>query len=232
MISHFPHIAVSLSMPSSCPQLMVVAGVFPNCLSLVFQYGYERCNDDDRGNWHANFSFDYIHYLRIELKNQALPRACWKNCKNVLASANKIQANFLLIVKRFDIQEMLNCVVYSSSNVHDSITDVHLPPYRIPHQCHQCSRVNRCHNPPNYKRVYWNPVYRNNPLLRMFTGIPSLLPHSPPVFFPLVFPMCNLTCSPTIWPLRQASQNSVHFALYNNYYEMELDSSSFLTLFL
>ena len=138
---------MSLSMPSSCPQPMAVAGVFPNHLSLVFYYGYERCNDDDHGNWHANVSFDYIHYLWKELKNQALPRACWKNCKNVLALANEIQANFLLITKRFDILEMLDCVVYSSFNItHDSITDVPLPPYRIPHQCHQCSSVNRCHN--------------------------------------------------------------------------------------
>ena len=118
MISHFPHIAMSLSMPSYCPQPMAVAGVFPNHLSLVFHYGYKRCNDDDRGNWHANFSFDYIHYWWKELKNQALPRACWKNCKNILALANEIQANFLLITKRFDIQEMLDCVVYSSFNVH------------------------------------------------------------------------------------------------------------------
>ena len=32
------------------------------------------------------------------------------------------------------------------------------------------------------KRVYWNPVYRNNPLLRMFTSVPSLSPRPP--FFP------------------------------------------------
>ena len=33
--------------------------------------------------------------------------------------------------------------------LHDSITDVSLPPYRIPHQCYQCSSVNRrCHNRP------------------------------------------------------------------------------------
>ena len=95
---------------------MAVAGVFPNHLSLVFHYGYKRCNDDDRGNWHANFSFDYIHYWWKELKNQALPRACWKNCKNILALVNEIQANFLLITKRFDIQEMFDCVVCSSFN--------------------------------------------------------------------------------------------------------------------
>ena len=51
------------------------------------------------------------------VENQALPRTCWKNCKNVLALANEIQANFLLITKRFDIQE-IDCLVYSSFNVH------------------------------------------------------------------------------------------------------------------
>ena len=68
---------------------------------------------------------------------------------------------------------------------------------------------------------YWNPVNRNNPLLRMFTGIPSISPHSPPIFFPLVLPVCNLTCSPPsdrrallTECLEQASQNTVHFALY------------------
>ena len=50
-------------------------------------------------------------------KNQALPRDCWKNCENVLALVNEIQANFLLITKRLNIQEMLNCVVYSSFDV-------------------------------------------------------------------------------------------------------------------
>ena len=73
MISHFPHIAMSLSVPSSCPQPMAVASVFPNHLSLEFHYGYKRCNDDDRGNWHANFSFDYIHYLWKELKIKLSP---------------------------------------------------------------------------------------------------------------------------------------------------------------
>ena len=53
-----------------------------------------------------------------ELKNQSLPAgARWKNRKNVLASANEIQANLLLISKRFHIQEMLDCIVFSSFNV-------------------------------------------------------------------------------------------------------------------
>ena len=43
------------------------------------------------------------------------------------------------------------------------------------------------------KRVYWNPVYRNNPLLRMFTSVPSLLPPQPP---PPFFPVYSLIRSP------------------------------------
>ena len=56
------HIAVSSSMPSSCPQPMAVVAVIPNRLSFWFHYGYERRNDDDRGNWLANFSCDYVYY--------------------------------------------------------------------------------------------------------------------------------------------------------------------------
>ena len=59
-----------------------------------------------------------IHYSWKELKNQGLPAgARWKNRKNVLASANEIQANLLLITKRFHIQEMLDCIVFSSFDV-------------------------------------------------------------------------------------------------------------------
>ena len=112
---------------------------------------------------------EYVHYSWKELKNQGLPAgARWKNRKNVLASANEIQANLLLITKRFHIQEMLDCIVFSSNNVSvprrrsqgfvtrscptnvrgtgtrelrcpgDSITDVSPPLYLIPQQCHQC----------------------------------------------------------------------------------------------
>ena len=53
-----------------------------------------------------------------ELKNQGLlARARWKNCKNILASANEIQANLPLITKIFHIQEMLDCIVFSSIDV-------------------------------------------------------------------------------------------------------------------
>ena len=61
---------------------------------------------------------EYVHYSWKELKNQGLPAgARWKNRKNVLASANEIQANLLLITKRFHIQEMLDCIVFSSFDV-------------------------------------------------------------------------------------------------------------------
>ena len=61
---------------------------------------------------------EYVHYSWKELKNQGLPAgARWKNRKNVLASANEIQANLLLITKRFHIQEMLDCIVFSNFDV-------------------------------------------------------------------------------------------------------------------
>ena len=61
---------------------------------------------------------EYVFYSWKELKNQGLPAgARWKNPKNVLASANEIQANLLLITKRFHIQEMLDCIVFSSFDV-------------------------------------------------------------------------------------------------------------------
>ena len=53
-----------------------------------------------------------------ELENQGLlARARWKNRKNILASANEIQANLPLITKIFHIQEMLDCIVFSSIDV-------------------------------------------------------------------------------------------------------------------
>ena len=61
---------------------------------------------------------EYVFYSWKELKNQGLPAgARWKNPKNVLASANEIQANLLLVSKRFHIQEMLDCIVFSSFRV-------------------------------------------------------------------------------------------------------------------
>ena len=51
-------------------------------------------------------------------KMKGLPeRTRWKNRENVLASANEIQANFLLFTKRFHKQEMLDCIVYCSFDV-------------------------------------------------------------------------------------------------------------------
>ena len=61
---------------------------------------------------------EYVHYSWTELKNQGLlAGARRKNRKNVLASAKEIQANLLLITKRFQIQEMLDCIVFSSFDV-------------------------------------------------------------------------------------------------------------------
>ena len=78
----------------------------------------ETKRNKQKENWHASFSFQYVHYSWKELKNQGLPaRARWKNRENVLASANEIQANLLLITERFHIQEMLDCIVFSSFRV-------------------------------------------------------------------------------------------------------------------
>ena len=61
---------------------------------------------------------EYVHYSWEELKNQGLQAgARWKNRKNFLALANEIQANLLLITKRFHTQEMLDCIVISSFDV-------------------------------------------------------------------------------------------------------------------
>ena len=61
---------------------------------------------------------EYVFYSWKELKNQGLPAgARWKDRKNSLSSANEIQANLLLITKRFRIQEMLDCIVFSSFDV-------------------------------------------------------------------------------------------------------------------
>ena len=109
------HTAVSSSKPSSFPQPAAVTAVIPNGLNLVFHYA--RRNDNDPGNWHANWVRS-LCVERVKIKNQGLPAgARWKNRKNFLASANEIQANLLLITKRFHIQEMLDYIVFSSFDV-------------------------------------------------------------------------------------------------------------------
>ena len=67
----------------------------------------------------TDMPIEYVFYSWKELKSQGLPaEARWKNPKNVLASANEIQANLMLITKRFHKQEMLDCIVFSSFDVH------------------------------------------------------------------------------------------------------------------
>ena len=62
--------------------------------------------------------FLWLRLLFVErVEKLRSPRARWKNRENVLASATEIQANFLLFTKRFLIQEMLDCIVYSSFDV-------------------------------------------------------------------------------------------------------------------
>ena len=125
-LSGLPYMISHAHLPSTVPSLHPCLLPAPNLWMLLllfqitcawFHFGYERRNNDDRGNWLANFSFDYVHYSWKELKNGGSPRPCWKNRKNVLDSANEIQANFLLFTKRFHIQEKPDCIVYSSFGV-------------------------------------------------------------------------------------------------------------------
>ena len=62
--------------------------------------------------------FLWLRLLFVErVEKWRSPRARWKNRENFLASANKMQATFLLFTKRFLIQEMLDCIVYNSFDV-------------------------------------------------------------------------------------------------------------------
>ena len=143
--------------------------------------------------WRAQrwLSWKLTRQLFLWLEKWRSPRARGKNCQNILASANEIEANFLLFTKRFLIQKMIDCIVYSCLKCTcDSITDVSLPPYRIPHQFHQCSSVNRgCHNQPirGYTGIQYtgSTLCYNNVYRRSLALAPA----------PLVFPVYNLTRS-------------------------------------
>ena len=63
-------------------------------------------------------------------------------------------------------------IVASESEWSDNQMFVSLPPYPIPHQCHQCSSVNRI-------------------TLRMFIRVLSLSPPPPPGLVPPIFPVYN-----------------------------------------
>ena len=108
------HIAVSSSMPSSCPQPMAVVAVIPNRLSLVSLWLREA-----QRWWSWKLTRQLFLWLRLlfveRVEKWRSPRACWKNRENFLASANEMQVTFLLFTKRFLIQEMLDCIVYSMS---------------------------------------------------------------------------------------------------------------------
>ena len=88
------HIAVSSSMPSSCPQPMAVVAVIPNRLSLVSLWLREA---QRWWSWKLTRQlFLWLRLLFVEIVEKwRSPRARWKNRENVLA-LNEIQANFLL----------------------------------------------------------------------------------------------------------------------------------------
>ena len=70
----------------------------------------------------------------------------------------------------------------------NSIPDVSLPPYRIPHQCHQCSSVSRCHNRPlrEYTGIQYTGTTLCQQCLQAFSRSrpppPSPVPRFPPGF--------------------------------------------------
>ena len=146
------------SLASTLPFLRPCLPPAPNLwlLLLIFQiawfhYDYERCNDDDRGNCLANVSFDYVHYSWKELKNEGLQSPLEESRKRP-GLGRRTTFKQIFCSSRKDstyVLEMLDCIVCSSFDVCVIHPDVSLPPYRIPHQCHQCSNVNRrCHNRP------------------------------------------------------------------------------------
>ena len=99
------------------------------------------------------------------MKNEGSPRARWKNRKNLLASTNKIQANFLLFTKRSSHtgNARLHCLYSSFRCLSDSITRCLFLSLHIPFLINvtMCSSVNRrCHNPPisNGNRTEWSPI--------------------------------------------------------------------------
>ena len=93
-----------------------VVAVIPNRLSLVSLWLREA-----QRWWSWKLTRQLFLWLRLlfveRVEKWRSPRARWKNRENFLASANEMQATFLLFTKRFLIQEMLDCIVYSSFDV-------------------------------------------------------------------------------------------------------------------
>ena len=100
----------------ACPQPMAVVAVIPNSLELgviMARRGATMMIMEL-----TRQLFLWLRLLFVErVEKWRSPRACWKNRENFLASANEMQVTFLLFTKRFLIQEMLDCIVYSSFDV-------------------------------------------------------------------------------------------------------------------
>ena len=92
----------------------------------------------------------YVYYSWKEFKSQDLPEPIGRIAQTSWPRRTRFKQIFFSYHEkiphrgnaRLHCCQQLRCPRYS-------ITDVSLPPYRILHQCHQCSSVNRrCNNRP------------------------------------------------------------------------------------
>ena len=121
-----------------------------------------------------------------ELKNQGLlARARWKNCKNILASANEIQANLPLITKIFHIQEMLDCIVFSSIDVRVIRRQMFLPLYISFLINVTSARVLTEGVILDQKEGILESSIPEQPFVKCLQAIPRSRPPSPPPVFPV-----------------------------------------------
>ena len=144
----FFHIAVSSFMPSSCLQPMAVAAVIRNHLSLVSLWLREA---QHWWSWKlARWLFLWLRSLFVERVEKwrspepvgRIAKTSWPwrtRFKQIFFSSRKDSTYRKCLIALFIVASMSVCFDNHMS----------LPPYRLPHQCHQCSSVNRkCHNQP------------------------------------------------------------------------------------
>ena len=173
------HIAVSSSMPSSCPQPMAVVAVIPNRLSLVSLWLREA-----QRWWSWKLTRQLFLWFRSLFENEGLPEPVGRIAKTSWPRRTRFKQIFCSSRKDSTYRKcsIALFIVASESEWSDNQMFVSLPPYPIPHQCHQCSSVNRI-------------------TLRMFIRVLSLSP-PPPRPRPPPFSQCTinyLSHSPTVW---------------------------------
>ena len=113
----------------------------------------------------------YVYYSWKEFKSQDLPEPIGRIAQTSWPRRTRFKQIFFSYHEkiphrgnaRLHCCQQLRCPRYS-------ITDVSLPPYRILHQCHQCSSVNRrCNNRPirgytgiqKNRRITEEPFFKN-----------------------------------------------------------------------